>query len=82
MFLIWMDRSERINDKAILGSTESPRLFAVPTCIAAFGVGRGIFESPILNQFGIQTTIGRVVDVLEEHANQHIADGFVLFAEP
>ena len=51
---------------------------------AAMVAGR-VFEVAVLHQFGIQPAVGGIADVLEEHADELVADGLLLrrvHAEP
>ena len=43
-------------------------------------VARGVFEIAVLNQLGIQTAVGGITDVFEEHTDEFVADGLALAA--
>jgi len=53
----------------------------LPCCAGSPAVtfGRAVLKRAVLQEFGIESAIGRAADVLEENANQFIADGFAAF---
>lgn len=63
--VVRMDRVGGFYRKGSFLPFQAPRVGTVPVLIS-FPVGRGVFEVPVLNQFGIQAAIGGIVDVLKK----------------
>ena len=71
--VVRMDRVGGFYRKGSFLPFQAPRVGTVPVLIS-FPVGRGVFEVPVLNQFGIQAAIGGVVDVLKKDTDQFVAN--------
>ena len=72
-----MNRILRCNTQCSITPLNTPGVSTIPVLIVTT-VGRGIFKVAVLNQFGIQTTVSSIVDILKENTNQMLADFFRL----
>lgn len=52
----------------------APCVAAVPALVLVT-IGFGVLEIPVLHQFGIQSTVGCIIQVFKEHTNQVLTDG-------
>ena len=72
-----MNRILRCNAQCSITALNTPGVSTIPILIVTT-VGRGILKVTVLNQFGIQTTVCSIVDILKENTNQMLADFFRL----
>jgi len=75
MGIVGMDGLIRGHVECHALALHAPRVAAVPVPVLV-AVGFGVFEIPVLHQFGIQSAVGCVIQVFKEHANQVLTDGF------
>ncbi len=75
MGIVGMDGLLRRHIECHALALHAPRVAAVPVPVLV-AVGFGVFEIPVLHQFGIQSAVGCVIQVFKEHANQVLTDGF------
>jgi len=67
-----MNRLDRVDGERTAGLANCPGCLTVPTSV----IGRCVFKAPVLNEFGVQTTVCCIADVFEEDAHQLVTDGF------
>ena len=72
-----MNRIFRCNAQCSITALNTPGVSTIPVLIVTT-VGRGILKVTVLNQFGIQTTVCSIVDILKENTNQMLANFFRL----
>src|SRR5574344_1856116 len=72
MLIVNMDGLDRVDGERTAGFAERPGCLTIPTSV----IGRRVFKAPVLNELGIQTTVGRIADVFKEDAHQLVTDGF------
>ena len=74
MLVIRVDRVSRVDGPFCAVAFQFPCCLCIPT----FVVVSGVFKVAVLNEFGIQSTVGSIADVLKEDAVEVRRNGFTV----
>ena len=55
---------------------KAPRMAVIPRLIAVVPVGRRVFKTPVLHQFGIEPAVSSIINIFVKNPDQHFRNRF------